>query len=428
MANITMSQVLELADPKLQKIAERIALEAELAVEKVAASFTQPAEYPVTPKEKSIEKILGSRFDTLPQTTKEAAAARAINRINATPTERAARYGDLASVDLTSAIAIDTQAQALPFPEGLKLPPDHPIVILNLRRQERVPAVLLRQEITNKLELRIHNVKCLDETDGIAGTEAGDDEIYLGGTTVDESGDAEMVDPFLVRDDFDDGEEQIYSPPRQFTLFDLTEGTEFPKSYFVTLVLAEVDNGGLPEVLHKLLMWVKEKVTTALTTAIGGAIGASGGPIGALIGAAVGAAVGLIVHFIKDIWEDDSFKPATVSVEIPSFDARFLPGDTADSPDGVITYRGHGGEYQVAYDWHIFGPPVPQPPTVAQGVIYAIQDTGVDPRTGRRTRGHLLWYRHDGRGDGSFKWARQANSRGKRIGRGWNFWKMFLDR
>ena len=39
----------------------------------------------------------------------------------------------------------------------------------------------------------------------IVGTEAGDDEIYLGGTTVDESGDAEMVDPFLVRDDFDDG-------------------------------------------------------------------------------------------------------------------------------------------------------------------------------------------------------------------------------
>jgi hypothetical protein len=414
-----MSQVAELPDPKLQKIAERIALEAELAVEKVAVSFTQPTEYPLTSDAKSIERILESRFNILPQATKQAAAARAINRINAPAAERAARYGDLAGVDLTNSVAIDTQVQALLFPEDLKLPPDHPIIIFNLRRQERVPAVLLRQQATNKLELRIHRVKCLDETDGFLGSEAGDDEIYLGGTNVDESGDAEKIDPFLVRDDFDDGEEQTYLPPKQFTSFDLTEGTDFPKSYFVTLVLAEVDNGGLPEVLHKLLMWVKEKVTTALTTAIGGAIGASGGPIGAAIGAAVGAAVGLIIDFIKEIWEDDAFEPATLRVDIPSLDARW-PGDMTDSPEGVITYRGHGGEYQVTYDWRIFGPPVPELPRVAQGIIYAIELTGLDPVTGRRTGDLLLWYRHDGRGDGSFRWAQGS---GNKVGNGWNNFK-----
>ncbi len=163
MANITVLQVTELSDTKLQKIAERIALEAELAVEKVAASFTQPSEYPLTSDAKSIERILESHFNTLPQTTKEAAAATAINRINAPAAERAARYGNLASVNLTNAKAIDTQVQELPFSEDLKLPPDHPIIIFNLRRQERVPAVVLRQQTTNKLELRIHKVKCLDE-------------------------------------------------------------------------------------------------------------------------------------------------------------------------------------------------------------------------------------------------------------------------
>ncbi len=251
---------------------------------------------------------------------------------------------------------------------------------------------------------------------GVFGTEAGEDEIYLGGTTVDESGDAEKVDPFLVRDDFEDGKEQTYLPPKQFTSFDLTEGTDFPKSYFVTLVLAEVDNGGLPEVLHNLLMWVKEKVTTALTAAIvGGVIGASGGPVGAAIGAAVGAAVGLIVEFIKDIWEDDAFKPATLRVDIPSLSA----GDMTDTPESLITYRGHGGEYQVTYDWRIFGPPVP----VAQGIIYAIEPTGIDLVTGRRRDDHLLWYRHDGIGDGSFTWAQGS---GNKVGNGWsNFKQVF---
>lgn len=94
---------------------------------------------------------------------------------------------------------------------------------------------LLRQQTVSKLELRIHKVKCLDETDGFWGSEAGDDEIWLGGTTVDESGDAEKVEPFPVRDDFDDGEEHIYSPPIQFASFDLTEGTEFPKVVFRNL-------------------------------------------------------------------------------------------------------------------------------------------------------------------------------------------------
>lgn len=54
MTDIKMSQVTELSDLKLQEIAERIGLEAELAVEKVAASFTRPTENPLTSDAKSI--------------------------------------------------------------------------------------------------------------------------------------------------------------------------------------------------------------------------------------------------------------------------------------------------------------------------------------------------------------------------------------
>ena len=42
----------------------------------------------------------------------------------------------------------------------------------------------------------------------------------------------------------------------------------------------------------------------------------------------------------------------------------------------------------------------------AQGFIYALMDNG-----------DLLWYRHDGRRDGSFTWA---FNEGKKVGHGWN--------
>jgi len=226
-------------------------------------------------------------------------------------------------------------------------------MLTNLHGHVLVSPGLIPQQTTNKLELRIHKVKCLDETDGFLGSEAGDDEIDLGGTTVDESGDTKKVNPFRVGSDFDDGEQKVYSPPKQFTWFNLTEGTAFPKSYFVTLVLAEADMGGLPDFLNQLLNWVKAKVTTALTAALGGAIGASGGPVGAIIGAVVGAIAGLVFALFKSIWEDDIFKPATVSVSIPSLTARW-PGNKTDSPESVITYTGHGGKYQVTYDWRLF--------------------------------------------------------------------------
>ena len=67
--------------------------------------------------------------------------------------------------------------------------------------------------------------------------------------------------------------------------------------------------------------------------------------------------------------------------------------------------------------------PKSQPPTqkpvvssigrvsTSSGVIYAIADNG-----------DLLWYRHDGRGDGSFKWA---DNKGRKVGQGWDVKQVF---
>jgi hypothetical protein len=48
---------------------------------------------------------------------------------------------------------------------------------------------------------------------------------------------------------------------------------------------------------------------------------------------------------------------------------------------------------------------------VGDGVIYAIAENG-----------DLLWFRHDGRGDGSFRWT---DDKGRKVGVEWNFKYLF---
>jgi hypothetical protein len=320
----------------------------------VAANHHDPSKFPLSTQARSLEEILAGRFKTLPEVTKKAGALKAVASIQVPAAVRQKRFKDLAKVALTKATPVEAQAEAIPLPDDLKLPKDHLKKLTKLHGQILdLPPGLAPQQTTNKLELRIHKVKCVDETNGFLNSEAGDDEIDLGGTTVDENGDTHKISPFRVGSDFDDGEQKVFSPLRRFTFFNLTEGTAFPKSYFVTLVLAEIDMGGLPEFLDKLLNWVKERVISALSTALGTAIGASGGPVGAIIGAAVGFVVGRVFELFKSVWEDDIFTPFTASVNIPSLAARW-PGGATDSPQGTVTFNGHGGSYQLVYDWRMF--------------------------------------------------------------------------
>lgn len=203
-----------------------------------------------------------------------------------------------------------------------------------------------------KLEMRIHKVRCVDETGGFF-ERFGNDEIDLGGIGVDETGDTHAIAKFRAGSNFDDGEQVNFSPPRSFTTFDLRKGTAFPKSYFVTLVLAESDpGGGLPTFVNQLVQKVKDKVRTAIIAAVG-TLGASGGPIGVAIGLAVGAVLDRVFALLARIWADDIFPAVTASVSIASLTARW-PGGKTDSPESIATFKGHGGHYQVTYDWRMF--------------------------------------------------------------------------
>lgn len=362
---ITISQSVDLADRRLQAIAKRVLKTLQLSAEKAVAHSAEPTIFPITADASAAEQIFLSRFKELNITKQRAAAIKALDSIKAPEKQRTDIYGDFAKIDLRSATSVEEQTKAVELPAALKFSVDDLVKLTSLHGQILVPdtSVSAAQvdevaasdssnasaQTTNKLELRIHSVKCLDETDPEFG---GDDEISLSGLTIDESGDTGKVAPFVVRDDFDDNEIQVYSPPKRFVVFNLTEGTTFPKSYFVQLILAEIDMGVFGGFLNKLWEKVKAKVLEEIKKAVGGAVDTTIPGLGVIVGAVAAWVVDNVIQWLIDLFNDDVFNPITVSVNIPSLNARW--NGKTDSPEKVITYSGYGGKYQLVYDWRVF--------------------------------------------------------------------------
>lgn len=355
MVDIVDTTVGEPKDPTLRAVLKRTVREFELAIEKVAANHAEPNAFPLPAEAGTTEQLLARRFRALPPTTKSAAAMGVAMRVKAPMSVQQRRLKELAGVELRKPTAIEKQVQALPRPAGLTLSKAQLLGEAKAAGAVVVPAgtAAVAGPRTTKLELRIHKVRCDDETNGFLGSESGSDEIDLGGTTVDESGDTGKVTPFRVASFGEDGDQKVFTPPRRFIFFNLTEGTDFPKGYVVTLVLAEIDSGGFNDFIKKLLEKVKERVIAALAAALGGAIGVSGGPVGVIIGIAVGYVVGKVFELISNVWKDDVFAPISVRTSIPSLTARW-PGGRTDSPERSVTFKGHGGQYTVTYDWRMF--------------------------------------------------------------------------
>lgn len=358
------SQADKVTDPKLLKLITRVAREMELSIEKVAANHAQPTAFPLPDRPNSTEQILAARFKALPQEFKTKAGVAAMSRINAPAAARKEQLGDLAAVNLKTSVSVGEQVRAMPLPAALKFTAADLTkmtgasvavagaagVNVALAGAPGVSSILpgtigaaILPKLT-KLELRLHKVECVEET-----RELGKDEFILGGLVVSVAGKTRPVPSFSVGS-FHSGGKVNFTPPRSFATFDLNEGTASPKVVHAVLAAAEDDpGGGLPKFINDLVQKVKEKVSAAL---VGAAVGLAGGPLGIIIGAAVGFVIGKVFSFLKDIFRDDLFRPAMLSVRIASLTARW-PGGKTDSPEGVATFKGHGGEYRVTYDWRM---------------------------------------------------------------------------
>lgn len=341
---ITTSENIGISDPKIKAIAKRVLGACILSAQRATMHTVNARAFPLPVAPGAMEAVFHERFTSLDSSRRAGAVARVRDHLAAGEAARAALVGpELAKLDLQDVRPVFERLQAMPLAPALRLTREQ----LEGPRSLHGPTGLIPLQPSKRLGLRIHKVRCVDETNP---EWLGDDEIALGGTTVDETGDAKKVAEFGVRNDFDDGEQKVYAPPREFVWFNLSEGDKWPKSYFVTLVLAEKDMGGLADFLNKLLDKVKGEVVSALSAALGAAIGASGGPVGAIIGAVVGWVVGQVFEWLKAWWSDDVFSPRTVSLSLSSANATFA-GGAKDSPESTLTYKGFGGTYTVTYDW-----------------------------------------------------------------------------
>lgn len=214
--------------------------------------------------------------------------------------------------------------------------------------------------ILNKgLKLKLHSVKCLDETDP---ERWGSDEISMGGVTLNDKSVEETINEFEIYDDFDDNEVKAYTPPRILAQFNNLDSS-YPKIFTAFIALAENDNGGFSDFILKLYDAIKNDlgvIIKALGAAagawiggeLGGSVGSLAGPIGAIIGAVVGAILGALIAWAAEAIKDDIFPTQQTAITIPSGNAVFSNGGL-ESPIESLTYEAFGGKYEVRYSWEI---------------------------------------------------------------------------
>lgn len=357
--------------PKARKLAMRVTKECELALQKAIAHKADPRTYPLPQDPRSVERLLVARLERLSPEQLRRVAGRVMPQVKADKATRERSYGDLAAIDLHKDASVFEQSARLTLPKELRLERDDVEALTRHgagnghahsgagrpsggspgprpaadRPSGSSPAIAP----LGNLELRIHSVRCVDDTG-----EIGNDEISCGGASV-YNADVRKVSPFAVGD-FRDGDVKTYSPPRRFVSFDLRDGTPFPRSYYATVALAETDGGGFMDFLNTLLDKIDDRVTALLSAAAGAAVGTAIGTaipgIGNLVGAVVGAAVGALIGLLKTVAEDDILGAETVSVDMASPSHRF--GGNTESPQGVKKFDGHHSSYEVRYSWRLY--------------------------------------------------------------------------
>lgn len=214
--------------------------------------------------------------------------------------------------------------------------------------EPEVGAYLADKKLSGKLGFRLLKLHCIDETNGAFGTEFGSDEISIGGSVIDTYGNVKKVDKVNLGK-YNDGTWSDWPP---FVFHELsvnqTDGI-WPKTVLVTLVLVEVDSGGYTNFLNKLVAKLQPFVKDKLKKALVGVGGIEGGPLGVALGVIAGEIAAYVVDKvfaeIKSWWNDDLFKPLTVSVQIPG-PAALFPGGAYETPDTYFWVKGHGGHYE----------------------------------------------------------------------------------
>jgi hypothetical protein len=209
--------------------------------------------------------------------------------------------------------------------------------------------------MSQTLQLRIHSVRCIDETNGQWAERFGNDEIWLGGYSINAMGDTRVIEPYLVNAHFDDNEVHDFVPPRVFHSLSFTTAPGQWKEFGVGLVLVEKDNGGMHEAIVALAGLVQTQLKAQLAAAAASAN--PGVPAHERLKWAATKMLPAVGEIIKGriiaAYSDDIFQPQHVLQAVRS--PNFSFGGSPSSARQALLFREHGGVYEVVVDWHVPG-------------------------------------------------------------------------
>lgn len=327
----------------------------EIAVLKATGQLIDPAMYPMPVTEiPALEHLILPRLLSLSQQKKEIAISNFASRIKKINILSDADYSGLYSYgvmeSLNKPVPVFETAKEL-----LSVKANNLGQYLNTQyAAQALQTHTMSDSNGMQVSLRIHKIKCVDETD----PETGDDEISLAATIVEPNGNTRKIEPILIRDDFDTGEERVYEPAWNFFTYNLWERFDtapFPRYCGCLFILSELDNGGLPEKVEEIYTFLRDAVVAALGRYAGGAIisGVFAGPLGIVIGIAVGYLLDKLFDLFKEIWEDDMFPPQNIDKyfkdKYSNFDGSFF------TPVSTCVIQGFGGIYTIDYSWQMKG-------------------------------------------------------------------------
>ncbi|MGV9361318.1 hypothetical protein [Amycolatopsis sp. NPDC003731] len=335
-------------EPELLAIALPIYRRWEAAVLRVAANHTASARFALPIAENTPESILAPRFQELAKThpaTADLVASAAAEKLTLPRTRR--RLESVLELKFDSSRSVDDLA-AIPVTAN-------PTSADIIRLLDRHYAQIGLQRTTSgavapqdRVALDLVRVVCVDETNGFLGSEAGDDEIYLSGATIDDRGATDKIDPFKIGN-FSDGDRKDFNPAKRLHTWQVATSNSYPKHFFASLFLFEKDQGDLDATFEKLFRKFADEVATKLASILGTTVGALlGGPLGAAAGALIGWLTGWLMGKLVDAlvsaWKDDPFNPVQLEFIIPNWTSSLV------DPSKVFHFTGPG-EYAVRYRW-----------------------------------------------------------------------------
>lgn len=204
-----------------------------------------------------------------------------------------------------------------------------------------------------RITLRIHRVKCVDETGGGLAERVGNDEIFIGGFGIDGNGQTVKVGQSEIYAHFDDGDVKNFSPPRRFVTLNL--GPNRGGSVTAGFLLVEKDGGGMGTALEKLYAKVVEEMNKKKQEEM------ARRRVANLVGQDIDWKViwavvkPLIMAYVKDkivsAFNDDPFPLQSVTVTVGPNGA--LDNGRRTSNPETVEFRGHDGVYRMTYDWEL---------------------------------------------------------------------------